>query len=71
MGAEFFRFFFDFLLMIYKHRFIFDLMKTQMDADLENELVSICIEDSLLRTILHKYHCWTQIFSKCVSVTYF
>ena len=46
-------------------------MKTQMHPDLENELASICTEDSLLRTILHKYHCWTQIVSKRVSVAYF
>ena len=52
--------------MTCKHRFIFDPMKTQMHPDLENELASVCTEDSLLRTILHKYHCWTQIFSKRV-----
>ena len=64
-GGAFFGFFW---LMTCKHRFIFDPMKTQMHPDLEYELASICIEDSLLRTILHKYHCWTQIFSKRVCV---
>ena len=57
--------------MTCKHRFIFDPMKTQMHPDLENELASSYTEDSLLRTTLHKYHCWTQIFSKRVSVAYF
>ena len=47
--------------MACKHSFIFDPMKTQMHPDLENELASICTEDSLLRTICtniivgHKY----------------
>ena len=57
--------------MTRKHRFIFDPVKTQMHPDLENELASGYTEDSLLRTILHKYHCWTQIFSKRVSVANF
>ena len=57
--------------MTCKHRFVFDPMKTQMHPDLENELASSYTEDSLVRTIFHKYHCWTQIFSKRVSVAYF
>ena len=60
-----------FLLMTCKHRFMFDPMKTQMHPDLEHELASSYTEDCLLRTILHKYHCWTQTFSKRVSVAYF